>query len=110
LIQEHVSQKVASFPVGTCDVTRVVIPNDVVAHVIGRGGHLIKELSVIASIQRIDIQLETEMNRYLFNSCVYSIFNFICIRCYEMSDVCVFVAVYFLKTGWNDDDFDGQFS
>mmetsp|Transcript_24426 Transcript_24426/g.23468 ORF Transcript_24426/g.23468 Transcript_24426/m.23468 type:complete len:449 (+) Transcript_24426:207-1553(+) len=66
LIQEHVSQKVASFPAGTCDVTRVVIPNDVVAHVIGRGGHLIKELSVIASIQRIDIQLETEMNR-MFN-------------------------------------------
>ena len=63
LLQAHLEQKTESCPVGTTDVTRMVVPNDVVAHIIGRGGALIKELSVIASIQRIDIQQEIEMNR-----------------------------------------------
>jgi hypothetical protein len=43
----------------------MVVSNDIVAHIIGKGGHLIRELSDMAKVQRIDIQQEGDMNRML---------------------------------------------
>jgi len=43
------------------EVTRLVIPSDLVAHVIGKGGQCIKELQEVTKCQRIDAQQESDM-------------------------------------------------
>lgn len=54
--------KAAELSNGTfVDVTRFVIPSELLPHIIGRGGHQIKEIQDESQCQRIDKQVEQEM-------------------------------------------------